>query len=291
MCASCAVTPLVRRLLRRAARQTNSALRVPPPSRQRGDLPNIAKMHVAMGLTASPRAIFPCVLLLALVALLAAGVPSPPLPRPGTPLPRHITSLGGLPPANATLDLAAIYVVSLPAARARRRMLADLASLSGLQLTFLDAVGSASMEVNLTREVLGDWVKGRKDYEIATWWSHFRAWQLAADLPSPSRPSFERRRLSELQKGQVERIGLGEPKVLILEDDVDWELDLRSRLPHLLAAAARRRDEYDPAREVEGPGTIVWSRRSTFRRGRVPLQRGRTTSRGPSSPRACTPTS
>ncbi|KAI9021847.1 hypothetical protein DFJ74DRAFT_722379, partial [Hyaloraphidium curvatum] len=211
-----------------------------PAPRRESDRPRT--MFSSMGSTAGPKLLFR--LVLAFLLAFAFWSLSPPSP--------HIPALGGLPPANATLDLSEILVISLPAAKARRRMLSDLARLSGLRLTFVDAVGPGSAEIDLTRRVLGDRVAELRDYEIAIWWSHHRAWTRAADLASRPHASFARRRMHEIASNRTERIGAGEPKVLILEDDVDWELDVRSRFSHLLRAVPRWGVEGDPPRAVEG---------------------------------------
>lgn len=87
-----------------------------------------------------------------------------------------------------------------------------------------------------------------KDYVIATWFSHYKAWELVADLHGPTNPShseFRSNRTFQLLNGDlVQNIGLEEPKVLILEDDVDWELDVANRLPLILNADTTRPDEY-----------------------------------------------
>jgi hypothetical protein len=91
-------------------------------------------------------------------------------------------------------------------------------------------------------------VAPHKDYVLATWWSHYRAWERIADRFRPT-ITYESQRVSRtaslLAGNDTERVGLEEPRVLILEDDVDWELDVKDRLSILMdAAAAPRPDEY-----------------------------------------------
>lgn len=63
------------------------------------------------------------------------------------------------PPIGSRLNalatgLADIFVVSLSEGKTRRKMIEELATLSGLEVKFVDAVDSRGVEVNLTRTLI-----------------------------------------------------------------------------------------------------------------------------------------
>jgi hypothetical protein len=69
-------------------------------------------------------------------------------------IPRHLRSVQV--PTPQIPGLAEILVVSLPSAVERRKMIWDLAKLTGIRVEFVDAVGLGSVEVEMTRKRIPD---------------------------------------------------------------------------------------------------------------------------------------
>ncbi|OCL04837.1 glycosyltransferase family 25 protein, partial [Glonium stellatum] len=116
----------------------------------------------------------------------------------------------GLPPANATLGFGAVVAVS-HATSPRRRALVFAANMTGIDLTIPDQPAWTDADVEAFRSPEGSRIK--KGSALA-WMGHLNAleWFLSTDLET----------------------------AIILEDDVDWDIHLRTSQIPLAAAAIRQ---------------------------------------------------
>jgi hypothetical protein len=103
-----------------------------------------------------PPAIRRLIFVTLLVTATIFGLIATPRLRPvvdETRLPRHLRTIQEFPSTPPAMSgLADILVVSLPSAAERRKMIKDLAKLTGIRVEFVDAVGLGSDDVELTKK-------------------------------------------------------------------------------------------------------------------------------------------
>ncbi|KAF2814092.1 uncharacterized protein BDZ99DRAFT_380318 [Mytilinidion resinicola] len=117
-------------------------------------------------------------------------------------LPNRVRSSIGNPPpptaANATLDFGAILYISMPFRTDRQDALSLMAAASGLKLTMIEGVDGDTISHKAEPDGLPEKMRGSR---LGCWRAHANAWRYVIDN------------------------NLG--SALILEDDVDWDMNIR----------------------------------------------------------------
>jgi hypothetical protein len=130
-------------------------------------------------------------------------------PQPGTPR-----------LANATLDFGKIYVLNLETREDRHDDMALIAAASGLQLTFVPGVNSKTLDTQSLPDNYGTPVVVLEPAHLACYRGHANIWR-------------------QIVEDDVET-------ALILEDDIDWDLNIREIVPRVEDALARITKDPDP---------------------------------------------
>lgn len=130
------------------------------------------------------------------------------------PLPRKPVEL-----ANRTLDFAKIYVLNLEAREDRRDEMTLLAAASGIELTFVPGVNSKTLEPQSLPDSYAAGVI-MEPAHLACYRGHANIWRKIVEE--------------------------GIETALILEDDVDWDLNLREIVPRVKDALARITGDPNP---------------------------------------------
>lgn len=146
-------------------------------------------------------------------AVLRDGIPSVFL-RPETVL------------ANATMDLGKIYVLNLETREDRHDEMAFIAAASGLKLEFVAGVNSKALEKQSLPDVYGTPQVILEPAHLACYRGHANIW-----------------------RKMVEE---GVETALIMEDDIDWDLNIREIMPRIKDALGRITKESNPFSNTPG---------------------------------------
>lgn len=122
--------------------------------------------------------------------------------------------------ANSTLDFGKIYVLNLETREDRHDDMALIAAASGLQLTLFPGVNSKTLDMQSLPDTYGTSYVVLEPAHLACYRGHANIWR-------------------QIVEDNVET-------ALILEDDIDWDLNIREILPRVEDALARITKDPDP---------------------------------------------
>jgi Glycosyltransferase family 25 (LPS biosynthesis protein) len=122
--------------------------------------------------------------------------------------------------ANATLDFGKIYVLNLETREDRHDEMALIAAASGLQLTFFPGVNSKTLDTQSLPDSYGTDYVILEPAHLACYRGHANIWR-------------------QIVEDDVET-------ALIMEDDIDWDLNIREILPRVEDGLARITKDPDP---------------------------------------------
>jgi len=128
--------------------------------------------------------------------------------------------------ANATLDFGKIYVLNLETREDRHDEMALIAAASGLQLTFVPGVNSKVLEKQSLPDVYGTPYVVLEPAHLACYRGHANIW-----------------------RKMVEE---GIETALIMEDDIDWDLNIRESTPRIKEALGQLTKEPNPFSNTPG---------------------------------------
>jgi len=122
--------------------------------------------------------------------------------------------------ANATLDFGKIYVLNLETREDRHDEMAFIAAASGLQLEYVAGVNSKTLEEQSLPDVYGTPQVILEPAHLACYRGHANIWRKIVED--------------------------GVETALIMEDDVDWDLNVREIMPRVKNALGRITGEKNP---------------------------------------------
>jgi GR25 family glycosyltransferase involved in LPS biosynthesis len=155
-----------------------------------------------------------------LVAVANTSPLDTPVRRPNTPL-----------LANATLDFGKIYVLNLETREDRHDEMALIAAASGLELTFVPGVNSKTLEMQSLPDVYGTQYIILEPGHLACYRGHANIWR-------------------KMIEDDVET-------ALIMEDDIDWDLNVREITPRVKEAVGRITKTENPFSNTPGTFFLV----------------------------------
>ena len=132
--------------------------------------------------------------------------------------------------ANSTLDFGKIYVLNLEAREDRHDEMALIAAASGLQLNFVAGVDSKTLEKQALPDNYGTPHILLEPAHLACYRGHANIWRKIVEE--------------------------GIDTALIMEDDVDWDLNIREIVPRVKEAMGRIIKESNPFSNT--PGKTLW---------------------------------
>lgn len=135
--------------------------------------------------------------------------------------------------SNATLDFGKIYVLNLDTRGDRRDEMALIAAASGLELTFVPGVDSILLEKQSLPDVYGTPQVILEPGHLACFRGHANIWRTIVEE--------------------------GMETALILEDDVDWDLNIREITPRVKEALGRITKNTNVFSNTRGPSLPIWS--------------------------------
>ena len=136
--------------------------------------------------------------------------------------------------ANATLDFGKIYVLNLETREDRHDEMAFIAAASGLQLSFVAGVNSKVLEKQSLPDVYGTPQVILEPAHLACYRGHANIWRKMVED--------------------------GVETALIMEDDIDWDLNIREIMPRIKKALGEITKEPNPLSNTPGTcflGNIV----------------------------------